>query len=83
MVVLTPTKTRRGKIIYTKKDAAPYYALSDEEEESPKRKASKTPSHPRTTVPALLEDTFQWEAFHLDDQSYTSRVTKVRLRCNI
>jgi hypothetical protein len=81
MVVLTPTTTRRGKIIYTEKDAAPYYAPSDEEEESPKRKSSKTPSHPRTAIPPSLEDIFQWEASCLDDQEpCISRVTKVRLR---
>jgi len=56
MVVLTPTTTRRGKIVYTEVDAAPYYQTSDEGE-SPKRKPSNIPSHTTTTVPASLEDT--------------------------
>jgi hypothetical protein len=80
MVVLTPTKTRRGKTIYTEVDATPYYDSSDEGGESPKRKPSKAPSHSTTTVPALLEDTFQWEASCLDDQEpHVPRITKVRL----
>jgi hypothetical protein len=82
MVVLTPTKTRRGKTIYTEVDAAPYYTSSDEEGKSPKRKPSKTPSNSesRTTVPTLLEDTSQWDASCLDDQEpHIPRITKVRL----
>jgi len=78
MVVLTPTTTRRGKTIYVEEDAAPYYKTSDEEGDSPKRKLSKTPSHSKTTVPASLEDTLQWEASCFDNQEPDiSRVTKV------
>ena len=73
MVVLAPTTSRRGKIKYTEVDAAPYYKLSDEEGESPKKK----PSEP---LPASSEDTFQWEASCLDDQEpHLPRITKVRL----
>ena len=80
MVVLTPTKTRRGKTIYTEVDAGPYYNSSDEEGESSKRKPSKAPSHSTIPVPASLEDTFQWEASCLDDQEpHLQRITKVRL----
>jgi hypothetical protein len=80
MVVFTPTRTRRGKIVYTETDAAPYYALSDEDEKSPKRKQSKTPSHSTTTLPASLEDPIQWDGLCLDDQEPNlSRITKVRL----
>ena len=83
MVVLTPTTTRRGKTIYTEEDAGPYYKPSNEEDELSKRKSSQTPgpSHSKTTLPASLEDTFQWEASFLDDQEpYVPRITKVRLR---
>lgn len=48
LVVFTPTKTRRGKTIYVEEDAATYYAFSDEEGKSPKRKLPKTASHTRT-----------------------------------
>lgn len=82
MVVLTPTTTRRGKIIYTEVDAAPYYKSSDEEGELPKRKCSKTPSHSRTTVSASLEDTFLQEACLDDQEPHVPRITKVRLRCD-
>jgi hypothetical protein len=59
IVILKPTKTRRGKTIYTEVDAAPYYKLSDEgDDESPKRKHSTTPSHSRTTAPASLDNVF-------------------------
>ena len=84
MVVLKPTKTRRGKTIYTEVDAAPYYTSSDEEGKSLKRKPSKTPSHSKTTVPTRLEDISQLEASCLDDQEPCApRITKVRLtlRC--
>ncbi len=67
MVVLKPTKTRRGKTIYTEVDAAPYYKLSDKEDESLKMKHSTTPSHSRTAVPASLDDVFQSETSCLDD----------------
>ena len=78
MVVLAPTKTRRGKTTYTKVDATPYYELSNKEGESPKRKA---PSSFWTPVPALLKEIFQKEASYLDDQNpYVSRITKVRLK---
>ena len=67
MVILKPTKTRRGKTIYTEIDAAPYYKLSNEgDNESPKRKHSTTPSHSRTTDPALLNNVFQCETSCLD-----------------
>ena len=80
MVVLTPTLTRRGKTIYKEVDAAPYYDSSDEEGKSPKRKPSEALSHPKTTVPASLEDTFQWDGFYLDNQEpHIPRTTKVRL----
>jgi hypothetical protein len=80
MVVLTPTTTRRGKIIYTEVDAAPYYQSSDEGE-SPKRKPSNISSHTTTTVPASLEDTFQLESTYIDDQEpHEPRITKVRSR---
>jgi hypothetical protein len=83
MVILTPIKTRRGKTIYTEVDASSYYKSSDEEGEPPKRKPSKTPSGPsssRATIPALLENTLQWEASCLDGQEpCVSRITKVRL----
>ena len=59
MVILKPTKTRRGKTIYTEVNAALYYKLSDEgDDESLKRKHSTTLSHSRTTAPALLDDVF-------------------------
>jgi hypothetical protein len=61
MVVLVPTKTRRGKTIYTEVDAAPYYARSDEEGKSPKKKPSKTPEHSTTAIPVSPEDAYQWE----------------------
>ena len=85
MVVLVPTKTRRGKTIYTEVDAAPYYQSSDEEGKNPKRSPSKTPSNSKmtvpaskTTVPAPLEDTPHWGASCLDDQEpHLPRVTKV------
>jgi hypothetical protein len=76
MVAFVPTKTRRGKTIYKEVDAALYYKSSDEEGESPKRKLSKTPSHSRTTVPASLEDMFQWDG----EEPYVPRITKVGLR---
>ena len=80
-VVFKPTKTRRGKTIYTEVDAAPYYSLSNEGGETPKRTPSKTPSRSKTTVPPSLEDTFQGEASFLDDQGpQIPRITKVRLR---
>lgn len=73
LVVLAPTTSRRGKIRYTEVDAAPYYALSDEEGEPPKMKPSEPP-------PVSQEDTSQWEASFLDDQEpHTPRITKVRL----
>jgi hypothetical protein len=79
MLVLVPTKTRRGKTIYTEVDPA-LYDLSDEGGESPRRKPSMTPSHSTAKVPASLEDTFQWDAHLLDDQEpHEPRVTKVRL----
>jgi len=79
MAVFTATKTRRGKTVYKEEDAAPYYALSDEEGESSKTKPSKTPSCLETTIPASLENT--WEVPCLDDQEpYIPRTTKVRLR---
>lgn len=79
LVVFAPTKTRRGKTIYTEVDAGSYYDTSEEEGESSKRKPSKTPSHSRTAVPASLEGTFQWEASCLDDQEpHVPRTTKVR-----
>ncbi len=59
MIVLKPIRIKRGKIIYTEVNAALYYTLSDEGGKSPKRKPFKTPSHFRTTLPALLEDAFQ------------------------
>lgn len=81
MTIFTPTRTRRGKTVYIETDAAPYYALSDKDEESPKRKQSKTPSHSTTTLPASLENPFQWEGLCLDDQEPNlPRITKVRLR---
>ena len=82
MVVFAPTRTRRGKTVYTETDAAPYYALSDKDEESPKRKQSKTPSHSTTTLPASLENPIQWDdGLFLDDQEPNlPRITKVRLR---
>lgn len=79
MVVLAPTKTRRGKTVYTEVDAAPYYDSTDEEGDSSKRKPSKTPSHSRTAISAPLEDPFQWEASCLDDpEPHIPRITKVR-----
>jgi hypothetical protein len=79
MVVLTPRTTRRGKTIYTEVDAGSKYDPSDEEDKSPKRKPSNTPSRSRTTVPASQEDTFQWGASFLDDQEpHEPRITKVR-----
>jgi len=84
MVVLKPTKTRRGKTIYTEVDATPYYNLSDEGGETSRREPSKTPSHSKTTVPASLNDAFQWEASYLDDQEpHVPRITKVRLRLQL
>lgn len=83
MVVLKPKKTRRGKTIYTEVDAGPDYTSSDEGGKSPKpkRKPSNTPSHSKTTISALVENTPQWEAAYLDDQEpHVSRITKVRLR---
>lgn len=81
MVVLAPFKTRRGKTIYREVDAAPYYEPSNEGGKSPKRNSSKTPSHSKTTVPPLLEDTYQCEGSFPDDQEpHVPRVTKVRLR---
>lgn len=78
MVVLTPTTTRRGKIIYTEKDAAPYYKSSDEEGKSPQRKLPKTPYRSGTTVPASLEGRFLQEDSSLDDQEpHVPRNTKV------
>jgi hypothetical protein len=69
IVILKPTKTRRGKTIYTEVDAAPYYKLSDEgDDELPKRKHSTTPSHFRTTAPASLDDVFQCETSCLNGQ---------------
>lgn len=78
LVVLAPTTTRRGKIVYTEVDAAPFYKSSDEEGDSPKRKLSKTPSTPGPSGPSgpsgstrrstrsravvPAEDAFQWEA---------------------
>lgn len=80
-VVLEATKTRRGKTIYTEVDAAPYYRLSKEGGETPKKRPSKTPSNSITTVPLPLEDTFQGEASFLDNQEpHVPRITKVRLR---
>jgi hypothetical protein len=67
MVVLKPKRTRRGKTIYTKVDAAPFYAPSDKGGESLKRNPSKTPSHSKTTLSASLEDAFQWESSDLID----------------
>lgn len=79
VVIFKPTKTRRGKTVYTEVDAAPYYDSSDEGGGSPKRKPSKTPSRSKTAVPALLEETFQQEASCLDDQEpHIPRITKVR-----
>ena len=70
MVVLTPFKTRRGKTIYKKVDAMPYYKPSDEGVKSPKKAVSAIPG-----------DTNQWEASCLDDQEpHIPRTTKVRLR---
>lgn len=44
MVAFTPTQTWRGKTTYQEVDATPYYKLSDEGEEAPKRrKVPKTP----------------------------------------
>ncbi len=84
IVVLTPFKTRRGKTIYTKVDAAPYYAPFNEKDEPPKERPSKTPFHSKTTTPALLDDTFQWEASYLDDQKpHVPRIIKVRLSCDM
>ena len=80
MVVLKPTKTRRGKTIYTEVDAAPYYTPSDEEGKLPKRNPFKTLSHSKTTAPTSLKDASQWEASCLDDQEpHVPRITKVRL----
>ena len=77
MLVLACTKTRRGKTIYTEVDPA---LLSDEGGQSSKRKPSMTPPHSTETVPAPLEDTFQWDATLLDGQEpHERRVTKVRL----
>jgi hypothetical protein len=78
MVVMTPIRTRRGKTIYTEVDATSYYAPSDEEDESPKRKIPNTPSHSMTTVPASLKDTYQWEALLDDQEPHEPRITKVR-----
>jgi hypothetical protein len=79
MVVLTPTRTRRGKIIYKEVDAAPYYESSDEGGKSPKKKPAMTPSRSRTDIPASLEDTSQREASCFDDQKpHVPRITKVR-----
>jgi len=81
MVVLRPTKTRRGKTVYTEADATPYYKLSDEKGKSPKRNPSKTPSCSKTTVPTSPEDTFQGMASFLDNQEpHVQRITKVRLK---
>jgi hypothetical protein len=81
MVVLAPTLTRRGKIIYNEEDAALYYGPSNDGGEASKRKPSNTPSRSRTTVPASLEDPLQWEGSCLNDQEPdVPRITKVRLR---
>ncbi|KAN0088254.1 hypothetical protein V8E55_005311 [Tylopilus felleus] len=46
MVVYTLTRTWRGKTIYREVDATPYYELSDDEEETPRRrKIPKTPAN--------------------------------------
>jgi hypothetical protein len=81
MVVLTPTRTRRGKVIYAEADAAPYYKSSDEEGKSPKRKLPKIPTQSTATV---LGDEFGQQDFYLDDQEiHIPRVTKVRLICGV
>ena len=80
MVVLTPTRTWRGKITYKEVNAAPYYKPSDEGDKSLKKKPSMTSSHSRTAIPTSLEDTCQSEASCLDDQEpHIPRITKVRL----
>ena len=80
MIVLTPTRTRRGKITYKEVDVAPYYKPLNEGDKSLKKKPFMTPSHSRTAIPTSLEDTCQWEASCLDDwESYIPRITKVRL----
>lgn len=77
LVVLTPAKTRRGKIFYKEVDATPYYELSDDEEGTSKRKPSKTPKDSIPIDPAPLEDISRQEAL-LDDEPYIPRTTKVR-----
>jgi hypothetical protein len=75
MVVLAPTKTRRGKIIYKEVNATPYCELSDEGGKSPKKKPSMIPSNSRTAIPPLIEEA----SSSFDNQEpHVSRITKVR-----
>lgn len=78
MVVLAPTKTRRGKVIYAEVDAASYYGISNEGGKSPK-KPSVTTSHSMTAVPASLDDTFQEFSCLNEQEPHVPRITKVRL----
>ena len=80
MVVYIPAWTWRGKTTYCEVDATPYYKLSDDEEETPRRrKIPKTPSGSETlqTTSGLFQD-FQ-EAYAMGDNGSTSipRQTKV------
>lgn len=77
IIILTPTKTKRGKITYTEVDATLYYEPTNKEGESSKRKA---PFSFWTSITALLKKIFQGEASYLDDQKpYVSKITKVGL----
>jgi hypothetical protein len=70
MLVLAPTTTRRGKVIYTEVDPALC---------SSKKNPSMTPIPSTMTVSASLEDAFQQDTFFMDDQEpHAPRITKVR-----
>jgi hypothetical protein len=66
ILVFAPSKTRRGKTIYTEVDGAPH---RDEGGEASKGRPFMTPSRSTTAVPSSFLD---------DQEPHGPRITKVR-----
>ncbi len=66
ILVFAPSKTRRGKTIYTEVDGAPH---RDEGGEASKGRPFMTPSRSTTAVPSSFLD---------DQEPHEPRITKVR-----
>jgi hypothetical protein len=84
-VVLAPTKTRRGKVIYAEVDAASYCGISKKGDKSPKKPSAST-SGSMTAAPASLDNTSQESSCLNEPEPHIPRITKVRLtlvNCNM